>query len=135
MSIPTVSGLYIVTLNNTHPISVNAQDPRRAETAVRVTRENCKVGRAKNLAARAENYQKTFGQENVNFFVFALTTEIEHAEKAMLLELSQYRIRGRTGRRNEWLENIVPAEALSLAVKAVGVCGITHELINVELNS
>ena len=39
-----LSGLYIVTLNNSKPISANADDPRRADTAIKVNNENCKFG-------------------------------------------------------------------------------------------
>ena len=38
-------GLYIVTLNNDQPISVNAHDPRHAQRAIRVTKEHCQCGR------------------------------------------------------------------------------------------
>ena len=133
MSIPDSPGLYIVTLNNEEPISVNAQDPRHADRAIRVTRANCKVGRAKSLAARARNYQKTFGPENVNFYPFALTVEIDAAERAILSALHQYRVRGRRGHPNEWLENILATDALSIAIRAVASLGIAHELISVEL--
>jgi hypothetical protein len=37
------SGLYIVTLRNDEPISVNANDPRIADKAIKVTRANCRV--------------------------------------------------------------------------------------------
>jgi hypothetical protein len=41
-----LSGIYIVTLNNPHPISVNANDRRVADRAIKVTKDNCKVGKA-----------------------------------------------------------------------------------------
>lgn len=132
MLIPNSPGLYIVTLNNEDPISVNAQDPRMADRAIRVTRDNCKVGKAKNLAARERNYQKTFGPKNVNFYPFALTHQIEAAERLILASLGQYRIRGSTGRLNEWLENVAAADALSIARGAIVGSGIDHELIDVE---
>ena len=37
------SGLYIVTLRNDEPISVNANDPRIADKAIKVTRANCRL--------------------------------------------------------------------------------------------
>ena len=71
------SGLYIVTLNNEYPISVNRQDPRIADKAIKVTNENCKFGKAKDLIARRKNYFKTFDEENVNFKPIALIEEIQ----------------------------------------------------------
>ena len=102
------SGLYIVTLNNEHTISVNAQDPRVAHKAIMVTKENCKFGKAKVLEGRRKNYYKTFGEENVNYFPIVRMVDIEAAEKAILGKLNDHRMRGRTGRRNEWLEGIDP---------------------------
>ena len=64
------SGIYIVTLNNEEPISVNANDPRIAHKAIKVTRTNCKFGKARNLKAREKYYFKTFGEHNVNFMQF-----------------------------------------------------------------
>ena len=67
------SGLYIVTLNNTRPISVNANDPRIADQAIKVTNANCKFGKAQSLKAREKNYFGVFGEHNVNFTPIALT--------------------------------------------------------------
>ena len=39
------SGIYIVTLNNEEPISVNAQDQRIAHKAIKVTKANTHVMR------------------------------------------------------------------------------------------
>lgn len=61
------SGIYIVTLNNDQPISVNANDPRIADKAIKVTKKNCKIGKAKDLIDRKKNYFKVFGEHNVNF--------------------------------------------------------------------
>lgn len=109
------SGLYLVTLNNEEPISVNASDPRIAHKATKVTKANCKFGRAKNLAVREKRYFKDFGEHNVNFKPLVQLEEIDIAEKAILKCLDNYRIRGRTGRKNEWLENINP-EAVEATV-------------------
>ncbi len=46
----TISGIYIVTLNNSEPISVNADDPRYAQTSIKVTRHNCKFGKAESIS-------------------------------------------------------------------------------------
>ncbi len=100
------SCLYIVTLTNIHPISVNAQDQRIVDKAIKVTKANCKFGKAKVLEERRKNYYKTFGDEYVNFTPIVAANEIESAEKAILKELDDYRIRGMTGIKNEWLEGI-----------------------------
>lgn len=123
------SGIYLVTLNNEVPISVNRQDPRRAATAITATKANCKIGRAKNLGQRLGNYQATFGPGNVNFHLIAYTTEIDVAEKVILAALDRYRIRGRTGRQNEWLENISSHEARDIAVSAIKTAKIAHTLV------
>ncbi|RLL54744.1 hypothetical protein D8Y20_02900 [Mariprofundus sp. EBB-1] len=112
------SGIYIVTLNNEQPISVNAQDPRIADRAIKVTKQNCKVGKAKNLYIREKNYFRTFGKENVNFKPIAFVENIEIAEKAILSRLECYRVRGRTGRKNERLEGISSDEVLDMYLRS-----------------
>lgn len=123
------SGLYIVTLNNEHPISVNAQDPRIAHKAIKVTKENCKFGKAKVLEGRRKNYYKTFGEENVNYFPIVLMVDIEVAEKVILSKLNDHRMRGRTGRRNEWLEGIDPNQVLEIAISALDELDVEYELV------
>jgi hypothetical protein len=113
------SGLYIVTLNNETPISVNAQDPRVADRAIRVTRANCKFGKAKVLVGRKKNYDKTFGEENVNFFPIVAMEDIEVAERAILKQLLPWRVRGSTNRPNEWLHGISPWEVEVLVLKCL----------------
>ena len=95
MQLPKSPGMYIVTLNNYEPISVNAHDPRIADRAITVTRANVKVGKAKNLYARSRNYEKTFGAHNVNFVAIAETKEIEVAEKEVLSRVDPFRMKGR----------------------------------------
>lgn len=117
-------GLYIVTLNNETPISVNANDPRIAHKCIHVTRVNCKFGKAKSLARRRENYFKVFGPANVNFRPIALTTDIGQAERLVLAALGQWRVRGTTGRKNEWLVGIVEAEVERIALATLSSAGI-----------
>ena len=124
------SGIYIVTLNNEEPISVNAQDPRIAHKAIKVTKANCKFGKAKSLKGRRKNYFKTFGEHNVNFTPVALVEDIAQAEKAVLVRLDQYRIRGRTGRKNEWLENISVKSVLDVVLGTLEELEIPHELFD-----
>lgn len=123
------SGLYIVTLNNEHPISVNAQDHRIAHKAIKVTKRNCKFGKAKVLEGRRKNYYKTFGEENVNYYPIVRMVDIEVAEKAILTKLNEHRMRGRTGRRNEWLEGIDPNQVLKIAINTLEELGAEYDLI------
>ena len=126
------SGLYIVTLHNTRPISVNANDPRIADQAIKVTNANCKFGKAQSLKAREKNYFGVFGEHNVNFTPIALTDDFVLAEQAVLARLDRYRIRGRTGRKNEWLEGIDAQKVLEIAFHTLDELGIRHEKIAVE---
>ena len=123
------SGIYIVTLNNVEPISVNAHDSRVAHKAIKVTRANCKFGKAKSLKGREKSYFETFGQHNVNFLPVALLNKYARAEKAVLAEMDQYRIRGRTGRKNEWLEGISADDALGIVLRTLEALDIPHELL------
>ncbi len=120
------SGIYIVTLNNSEPISVNAQDSRIAHKAIKVTKANCKFGKAKSLRAREKNYFKTFGEQNVNFMPVAFIEDFAHAERSILARLDRYRMRGRTGRKNEWLENVSPEEVLQIVLDAMAELGIPY---------
>lgn len=124
------SGLYITTLKNKEPISVNAQDKRIAHKAIKVTFENCKFGKAKNLDIRKKNYEKTFGVENVNFQPIATLLETELAEKEILSQLDVFRIRGRTGRKNEWLQGIEPEIVYSIAMKVLKELDLDYQIVN-----
>src|SRR5690606_974066 len=115
-------------LNNEEPISVNAHDPRIAHRCIHVSRANCKVGKAQNLARRRANYIRTFGVGIVNFRPIALTHDIGRAERLVLGALLAWRIRGRTGRRNEWLVGISPAEAERLALATLDDARIPYVL-------
>ena len=56
--------------------------------------------------------------------------ERDEAEKAVLHMLDQYRIRGRTNRKNEWLENISPHEVERVVFKALGLNSFVYSKIN-----
>lgn len=115
----TSSGLYIVKLSNENFISVNAHDQRIAERCLHVNLKNCKVGRAKNLAAREKCYWRTFGESFVTFDAIALTEDLNHAEKVVLTALNFWRARSPSGRRTEWLSGIEPHKAVALALAAL----------------
>jgi len=117
------SGLYIVTLTNMHPISVN---PRIADKAIRVTKENCKFGKAKVLEKSRNNYYKTFGEEYVNFTPIVAVNEIELAEKAILKELDDYRIIGNTGIKSEWLDSVVANEVERIIIDCLNKLKIEY---------
>lgn len=118
------SGLYLVTLLNDEPISVNAHDPRIAARCIRVTRANCKLGKARDFEVRARNYAKTFGAAHVAFRPIAFVDDIARAERCILRTLSPWRMRGNSGRRTEWLEGIDPRQAVMIALAALREAGI-----------
>ena len=119
MDIPKKAGLYIVTLKNHEPISVNANDKRIADKAIKVTKANCKFGKSDDLARRKNNYDKVFGQHNVIYTPLVVMDEIDVAEKAVLQMLDRYRIRGKTNRKNEWLENICSTEVVRIVFETL----------------
>ena len=113
-------------------MAVLTASPRIAHKAIKVTSANCKFGKAKNLKAREKYYFKTFGEHNVNFMPVALVEDFAQAEKAVLARLDQYRIRGRTGRNNEWLENISAADVLVVVHDTLEEFEIPHELFDIN---
>jgi hypothetical protein len=123
------SGLYIVTLNNAEPISVNANDPRIASKCITVTSANCKFGKAKNLSTRARNYEKVFGPENVNFVPIVTLEDIASAERLVLSHLSQWRVRGKSGRKNEWLLGIAPEQLERIVVSTLAEAGYVFQRV------
>jgi len=126
------SGLYIVTLNNEELISVNANDPRIADKCIKVNRVNCKFGKARDLSIRKRNYDKVFGAENVNFFPLVALDEMARAERLVLALLSEWRIRGATGRKNEWLTGISAEEVQKIAISALAQSGLSFQCIDVS---
>ena len=105
----------MVTLNNEHPISANADDKRRSKSAVKVNKTNCKFGKARNLEVRKKNYYKTFGKENVNFIPIASLIDVDMAEKVVLQQLRQYKITSPSGRKTEWMAGIQYKKVIELA--------------------
>lgn len=126
------AGLYLVTLLNDEPIPVNAHDHRIADRCIRVNRLNCKVGVTRDLVRRRRDYERTFGAEYVTFQPYAVVDEdiAEDAERIVLQQVHEYRVRGRTGRLNEWLVGIEPQQALHLALYALNASELEYELWN-----
>ena len=129
------SGLYIDTLNNEIPISVNAHDKRIADKCIKVTKQNCKFGKANNFELRRKNYFKTFNEKNVNFIPIARVKleELPIIEKMILQKLDAYRMRGNTGRKNEWLENISFERVKEVALETLKSGDINYMLIKYKL--
>jgi hypothetical protein len=100
--------VYVVELLNEEPISVNADRPLIAEQCIHVSWKNCKYGRARNLARRQRDYERTFGSNNVQFRYFSTTPLCELVEAVIGARLRDYRIRGARGRLSEWLAGIKP---------------------------
>ena len=129
VEVPAVAGIYMVTLLNEEPISVNRQDPRIAQKAIRVRRGHIKVGKAKNLAGRRRNYQKTFNAENVEFWPILTCKDADLAdlERALKDRFRPFRIRGRTGRLNEWMENVSSQTVVATIWEVVRTQGVSHQ--------
>lgn len=118
MLLPPLPGVYVVELLNEEPISVKADRPAISDRCIKVTRANCKYGRAVNLARRQRDYQKTFGQHNVRFRFFVATDQYVAIEAMIGQKLASYRVPGPSGRASEWLQGIGPDEVEKI-VKAV----------------
>lgn len=116
---PAARGIYLVELLNEEPISVNAYNRRIAARCIHVRKGHCKVGRARNLQARERLYRRNFGAHHVVFRVRALLDDINACERRVLQELDSWRMRGRTGRKNEWLEGIDDEEVVTRVMRAV----------------
>lgn len=122
-------GLYIVTLTNEHPISVNADRPAIADRCIKVNRENCKFGKALDLRIRRGNYRKTFGEANVLFHPLAAIDDPRSVEALVAAELLPYRIRGLTGRPNEWLAGIAPSAVEAVVLDALKKSGLPYRIL------
>lgn len=118
------SGLYVVALTNIEPIAVNAHDARRAHSCITVNHENCKFGKARDLAMRQRAYWRTFGRAFVRFRPIALLEQIDAAERVVLQRLSAWRLRGSTGRHNEWLSGISAEEVERIALTVLAQSGV-----------
>ncbi len=97
------SGLYIVVLRNEEPIPVNCGDARIESRRIRVTRDHCKFGKTNDFGCRHLAYERVFGAATVDFAPLFALEDIARAERTVLVELAPWRLRGRSGRRNEWL--------------------------------
>ncbi|MEO7431474.1 MAG: hypothetical protein ABIR62_05505 [Dokdonella sp.] len=124
-----LSGLYIVSLVNEQPIGVNANDPRRAATCLRVNRLNCKFGKAKNLATRRKNYDAVFGAHNVRFHPIVAMDDAAQGERTVLVDLRAFRVRHSNGRMHEWLVGITPEQLEGIVLQALSRAQMTFRRI------
>lgn len=120
---------YHIPNNQAQSESINAQDPRYAEIVYKANHKNVKVGKAKSLKDRMDNYFKTFGEENVNFHPIIITEKIKEAEKTVMKELDSYRVRIPVShRKTEWLLGITRDEAIEIVVKNIYKSNINYSL-------
>ncbi|MFU2487151.1 hypothetical protein [Thauera sp. WH-1] len=132
----THGGLYLVTLNNETPISVNAGDHRVAQRAIQVRRGDIKVGKSEHLTKRHGNYVRNFGRDHVNFSVLAYIpggkSDRDRAESVVFECFRPFRIRGTTGRLNEWMNGVSASDARAMALEALRDSGIEHLVVPEE---
>lgn len=119
-AIPAEPGLYFVRLSGAELISVNHNDLKRRDRCIMVNSENSKYGIAQNLRSRYLNYCRTFGRERVQFAVLGLASAPAAFESKLHRHFGKYRMRGLTGRLNEWLAGINPDVAYRQALEIIG---------------
>ncbi len=122
-------GIYIVTLTNEHLISVNADRPAISERCIKVNRQHCKFGKALNLQVRRGNYIKTFGAEHVRFHAIAAVAQPKLVESLVASTLLPHRLRGATGRLNEWLFGLSPLEVEAVVLEALVRSGLPYSIL------
>ena len=119
-SIPAQPGLYFVRLSGDELISVNHNDLKRRDRCIMVNNGNSKYGIAQNLWRRYLSYCRTFGRERVQFAVLGLASKPAAVESKLHQHFDKYRIRGLSGRQNEWLAGIDPDVAFKEALEIFG---------------
>ena len=128
---PIPSGIYVVTLNNKTPISINSKDPRCADKVYKADYKNVKVGKAKSLKSRMGDYFKTFCEENVNFLPIIITKDIDKAENIIMKGLDNFRVRNPVSNvKTEWLIGITRDQAIEIAVTNIYQSSVTYSLAN-----
>lgn len=119
-AIPAEPGLYFVRLSGEELISVNNNDLKRRDRCIMVNRTNSKYGIAQNLRSRYLSYCRTFGRERVQFSVLGLAPAPAAIESQLHRHFGEYRMRGLSGRQNEWLAGIDPNVAFQQAIEIIG---------------
>ena len=120
------SGLFIVTLKNKEPMRID-RDSRRANTAISVTKENCKWGKTTDFKRRQKEFEKTFDKDNVKFEPVFRLKDIHAAKNVIKDALDEYCILGKTGRKHEWLQGIKPERVIELMRYQLDKAGIEYE--------
>ena len=128
------SGIYIVSLNNTAPISIQQGDRRYDNFDIfKANKKNIKIGKASDFIKRARNYDKTFGKDNVNFQPIIITDDFEKAEKKILEIVNDYReTNPYSGRKLEWLSGISMSTAKKLLFDALDHTDIIFDKYQLE---
>lgn len=116
-NIPARPGLYFVRLRGDELVSVNDNDPNRRDKCIKVNSTNSKYGKAVDLRSRFAAYCRTFGPSRVRFDVLVLHNDPNLMERELHTYFLPYRMRGSTGRPNEWLKNIEPDVAFTEATR------------------
>lgn len=115
--IPAEPGLYFVRLSGDELISVNHNDLKRRDRCIMVNSRNSKYGIAQNLKSRYLSYCRTFGRQRVQFVVLGHAATPAAIESKLHQHFSNYRMRGLSGRQNEWLAGIDPDVAFQQALE------------------
>lgn len=122
--IPAEPGLYFVRLSGDELISVNQNDLKRRDRCIKVNSRNSKYGIAQNLRSRYKSYCRTFGRERVQFAVLGLAAAPAAIESKLHQHFGKYRMRGLSGRQNEWLAGIDPDVAFQQALEIFDQHGV-----------
>lgn len=122
-NLPSTSGIYFVMLLGHELVSVNSDRPKIADQCIFVNDKNSKYGQAKNLNRRYLDYCRVFGNDRILFNVLVQTGNTQIYETALHKHFEKFRVKGRSGHLNEWIEGIEPQQALK---EAIEICAKLH---------
>jgi hypothetical protein len=101
----TNSGIFIVTLKNTNPLPININNTGEDRFA-KVNYKNIKIGFAKRFIDQNNNYNGTFGEENVVFTPILIAEQYVKLKNAVVKELTDFRISNPNRGKTEWFVGI-----------------------------
>jgi hypothetical protein len=78
---------------------------------------------------RRGDYFKTFGADHVRFHPIAAVEQATVIESMVASHLFPYRMRGQTGRLNEWLSGVSPFEVESVILAALKESGLNYTVL------
>jgi hypothetical protein len=105
------------------------RDIRYVNTCAKVNKQNIKIGKALDFEIRRKNYINDFDDHNVVFKPIACLEDINSAEKAILRELSYFRMLSPKGGKLEWLEGISYDDANKAIFSALKKAQINFTII------